>query len=48
MEKHKKEMGEMRKREVIAKKSAIDEFKASDEYKEAVEGAAFSYFGEGF
>ncbi|GFZ10051.1 hypothetical protein Acr_21g0006500 [Actinidia rufa] len=46
MEKHEKEMAEMRRRELIAKKLVVDEFKASKEYKEAAEGAASSYFGE--
>ncbi|GFZ05323.1 hypothetical protein Acr_17g0008950 [Actinidia rufa] len=48
MEKHEKEIIEMRRREALTKMSAIDEFKALDEYKEAVEGAASSYFDEGF
>ncbi|GFZ04407.1 hypothetical protein Acr_16g0010310 [Actinidia rufa] len=48
IEKHEKEMAEIRKREVIAKMLAVDKFKASDEYKEIVEGAASSHFGEGF
>ena len=48
MEKHEKEMAEMRRRETLAKTSAIDEFKASEEYKEALEWAASSYFDEGF
>ena len=38
----------MRWREALAKTSAIKEFKASDEYKEAIEGAASSYFDECF
>ena len=48
MEKHEKEMAKMRKREVLDKKSAVDEFKASKEYKDAIEGVASSYFGERF
>ena len=37
MEKHEKKMAEMRRREVLAKKLVVDEFKASEKYKEAVE-----------
>ena len=42
MEKHKKEMAKMRRREALAKTSTIEEF------KEVMEGAASLYFGEGF
>ena len=48
MEKFEKEVAKMNKRENLAKKLAIDEFKASKEYKEVVEKEASSYFGEGF
>ncbi|GFS41434.1 hypothetical protein Acr_00g0074290 [Actinidia rufa] len=45
---HEKEITEMRRIEALAKTSSIHEFKASDEYKEAMEGAASSYFRKGF
>ncbi|GFS46165.1 hypothetical protein Acr_00g0100540 [Actinidia rufa] len=48
MKKHEKKMAKMRRREAFTKTSAIDEFKALDDYKEVVEEAASSYFGEGF
>ncbi|GFS42955.1 hypothetical protein Acr_00g0082790 [Actinidia rufa] len=48
MERHEKEMAEMRRKEALSKTLVIDEFKSLDEYKEVVEGAASSYFGEGF
>ncbi|GFS44352.1 hypothetical protein Acr_00g0089820 [Actinidia rufa] len=47
-EKLEKEMAKLRRGEVLTKKLAVDKFKASEEYKEAVEEAASSYFGEGF
>ena len=48
MEKHEKEMVEMRRKEALVNTSSVDEFKAFDEYKKAVEGATSSYFSEGF
>ena len=48
MEKHEKEMAKIRRREALTRTSAIDEFKVSDEHKEAVERANSLYFGEGF
>ena len=48
MEKYMKEMAEMKRRETLSKTSEIYEFKALDEYKEAVEEATFLYFGKGF
>ncbi|GFS30442.1 hypothetical protein Acr_00g0011920 [Actinidia rufa] len=48
MEKHEKEMAEMKRKEALTKSSIIYEFKSSDKYKEAVEEAVSSYFGEGF
>ncbi|GFY97471.1 hypothetical protein Acr_12g0000120 [Actinidia rufa] len=48
VEKFKKKMAKLKMREIIAKKLAIDDFKASEEYKETVKGAASSYFGETF
>ena len=38
----------MRRKEALAKISVIDEFKSSDEYKNVMEWATSSYFGEGF
>ncbi|GFY97474.1 hypothetical protein Acr_12g0000150 [Actinidia rufa] len=46
VEKFKKEMVKLKMREIIAKKLATDDFKASEEYKEIIKGAASSYFGE--
>ena len=43
-----KEMAELKKRDGLAKKLVVYEFKASEEYKKAEEGATSSYFGEGF
>ena len=48
MKKHEKKMAKMRRREVLTKTSAIDEFKALDDYKEVVEGVVSSNFSEGF
>ena len=48
MERHQKEMVEIRRKEALVKSSAINEFKSLDECKEAVEGVASLYFGKGF
>ena len=45
MDKHEKNI---KKRDVFTKKSAVIQFKAFEEYKEAIEGTTFSYFVEGF
>ena len=41
-------MAELEKKEVLVKKKAIEEFKSSDDFQEAVVTSASSYFGEGF
>ena len=48
MENHEKEMAKMRRKNVLSKTSAINEFKSLNEYKEAMEGAISSQFGKGF
>ena len=48
LERNEKNVVELKRNEVLAKTSTIEEFKASDDYKEAVEKLASSYFGEGF
>ena len=48
LERHENEMAEMSRKKDFSKTSTIDEFKSSDEYKEAVEGMASLNFGEGF
>ena len=48
LERHEKEMVELRKKEVLSKTLAIEEFKSSNDYKEAVEKATSSYFDESF
>ena len=47
-EKLEKEVVKLKRRENLANKLAVNEFKASVEYKEAVEKEDSSYFGEGF
>ena len=47
-EKLRKDMAKLRRGEVLAKKLVLDEFKVSEEHKEAIEEAASSYFGEVF
>ncbi|GFZ16759.1 hypothetical protein Acr_26g0000290 [Actinidia rufa] len=44
----KKEIAELKAREVLAKKSVIEEYKTSDDFQEVVEQAASRYYGEGF
>ena len=44
LERHEKEMAEMRRKEAFAKTSVINEFKSSDMYKEAVEGSSCTSF----
>ena len=41
-------MTRLEKQVVHAKKLAIEEFRASDDFKEAVELTASTYFGKGF
>ncbi|GFZ01026.1 hypothetical protein Acr_14g0006610 [Actinidia rufa] len=48
LKRHEKDMAEIRRKDALAKTSVIDEFKSLDEYMKVVEGAASSYFGEGF
>ena len=43
-----KEIVELKANDVLAKKSAIEEFKSSDDFQEVVEQATSKYFGEGF
>ena len=43
-----KEIVELQANDVLAKKSAIEEFKSSDDFQEVVEQATSKYFGEGF
>ena len=38
----------MKKNEALAKKSAIEKYKSSDDFQEAIEFTASKYFGEGF
>ncbi|GFZ03468.1 hypothetical protein Acr_16g0000920 [Actinidia rufa] len=42
------EVAKLKMRENLTKKLAVDELKASEEYKETMEEEASSYFGEGF
>ncbi|GFS31348.1 hypothetical protein Acr_00g0016870 [Actinidia rufa] len=42
------EVAELRKKEALAKESAIKEYKFSNDFSEAVKKVAFTYFGEGF
>ncbi|GFY97721.1 hypothetical protein Acr_12g0002620 [Actinidia rufa] len=48
LERHKKEMAKLKRKEALAKTSMIEEFKSLYDFKEAVEGAASTYFGKGF
>ncbi|GFY89061.1 hypothetical protein Acr_06g0010010 [Actinidia rufa] len=48
VERLKKEIAELQKKEVLVKKSAIQEYKSSDDFQEEVELAASKYFVEGF
>ena len=48
LERHGKEITELKGKEALIKTSTIEEFKSSDNFKEVVEKAASSYFGEGF
>ena len=48
LERHKKEVAKMKRKEALAKTSTIKEFKFSNDYKEAMEKVASLYFGEGF
>ena len=41
-------MAKLEEKEVLVKKKAIEEFKSSDDFQEAVVTLASSYFGEGF
>ena len=42
------EVAELKKRETLAKKKAIEEFKSLDDFHEAVATSVSTYFGEGF
>ena len=42
------EVVELKKKEALAKKKAIEEFKSSDDFQETVVTLASNYFGEGF
>ncbi|GFZ01053.1 hypothetical protein Acr_14g0006880 [Actinidia rufa] len=42
------EVAELKKNEALAKKKAVEEYKASKDFQEAVENASSKYFGEGF
>ncbi|GFZ18506.1 hypothetical protein Acr_27g0002450 [Actinidia rufa] len=44
----KKEVAELKEKSILTKKSAIEEYKSSDDFQKVVEQAAFKYFGEGF
>ncbi|GFS30394.1 hypothetical protein Acr_00g0011680 [Actinidia rufa] len=48
MERLKKEVAELKEKSVLTKKSAIEEYKSSDDFHEVVEQSASMYFGEGF
>ncbi|GFS33944.1 hypothetical protein Acr_00g0031400 [Actinidia rufa] len=48
LERHEKEMAELREKEALAKTSTIEEFKSLYDYKDAVEKIASSYFSERF
>ncbi|GFZ05347.1 hypothetical protein Acr_17g0009190 [Actinidia rufa] len=48
IQKLKKENAELKAKEILAKNSAIEEYKSSDDFLEAAEQAASKYFGEGF
>ena len=41
-------MPELRKNKALAKKNAIEEFKSSNDFQDAVESLAGKYFGKGF
>ncbi|GFZ05189.1 hypothetical protein Acr_17g0007610 [Actinidia rufa] len=43
-----KEVDKLKEKELLAKKSSIEEYKSSDEFQEVVEQEASRYFGEGF
>ncbi|XP_057464218.1 uncharacterized protein LOC130753999 [Actinidia eriantha] len=43
-----KEVADLKDKSVLAKKSAIEEYKSSDDFQEVVEQAASKYFGESF
>ena len=48
LERHPKEVDELKDNEALAKDSAVEEFKSSDDFQEAMEKEASTYFGEGF
>ncbi|GFS32018.1 hypothetical protein Acr_00g0020440 [Actinidia rufa] len=43
-----KEVADLKDKSVLAKKSAIEEYKSSDDFQEVVEQVTSKYFGEGF
>ncbi|GFZ06700.1 hypothetical protein Acr_18g0008700 [Actinidia rufa] len=44
LERLEKEMAELREKEVLAKKSPVEEYKSSNDFQEAIEKAASTYF----
>lgn len=43
-----KEVVELKKNEILTKKKAVEEYKSSEIFQEAVESIASKYFSEGF
>ena len=48
LERHEKEMAELKEKKTLAKTSAIEEYKSSNDFKKSMEKAVSMYFGEGF
>ena len=48
MEKLKTEVDELKKKEALVKKSAVEKFRSSSDFHDAIELTASKYFSEGF